>query len=148
MPQTKQEYVEDLRNFVRDKEELNRLLDFEEESSHGELEQAIEYALDEINTFPPIFADEYSVESFPHKSLLIRGAAIWLLQSAGILQSRNRLNYSDGGVTVQVSDKAGEYQTWIQNFSQQYYQQLKSFKLSKNMDRVWGGHSSDYDRGY
>lgn len=148
MPQSRQDYIEDLRNFLRDKEPLNRLLDFDLESSDEELGQALDYAIDEINVAPPVLSKEYEIDSFPHKSLLLRGAAIWLLQSAGILQSRNQLSYSDGGVTVEVSNKAGQYQSWIQSFSQQFYRQLRSFKLSENMDRAWGGFTSDYDRGF
>ena len=49
---------------------------------------------------------------------------LFLLFSSGILNSRNRLNYSAGGVQVNVSDKAGEYGNWI-NLLLSRYNQLK-----------------------
>lgn len=141
----KEEYIDRLRRFVRDREELNRLLDFEKESEDKDLKIALESALDEINGFPPIIK-HWSFDEFPYPSLLLRGAAIWLLESAGIMKSRNRLQYQDGGTSVNVNDKAGEYQSWIQNFTQKYFQRLKQFKVQKNMDRAWGGFQSDYHR--
>lgn len=49
MAKTMTEAVNDLRNFVKDRAELNELLDTTTENSNDELEDFIVDALDEIN---------------------------------------------------------------------------------------------------
>ena len=55
MAKTMTEAVNDLRNFVKDRVELNELLDNNTENSNEDLQSYIEDALDEINnTYMPI----------------------------------------------------------------------------------------------
>lgn len=140
----KDDMVETLRRFLKDYGELNRILDRDRELEDDDLEQALEMAVDEFDMMPPILSIDFSVDNFPSKSLLLHGAAIWALESAGILQSRNRLNYSDGGIQVQVSDKAQSYQSWIQMFLQRYQRRAKQIKRQLNLERAYGNVHSEY----
>lgn len=137
------EYVSKLRRYLRDHSELNRLIERGEELGDEDLEFALEMAIDEFNTTPPPIG-EFTLSGFPSDSLLMRGAATFALESAGILQSRNRLDYSDDGLTVRVSDKAQDYQSWIQSFTQKYFNRLRQIKIQKNMQNAYGGFGSDY----
>lgn len=135
--------VEQLRQRLQDTPETNRLK-VGEELGDEDLEQCIHMAIDEFSTLPPIIGD-FGVSDFPSDSLLMRAGTIWALEQAGFLQSRNRLQYSDNGLNVQVSDKAQDYQAWIQQQAQRYYQTARRIKIQENVRRAYGGSSSAYD---
>lgn len=133
-----------LRLFLNDTAELNRLIR-QEETDAPHLDLAINLAIDDYNiTSPPLaFAQ---VDSFPSIYLLLHGAAIQTLKMAGILQSRNELNYSSGGVTVRTFDKTRNYQSWITMFMQDYERKKLNFKISQNIGAAMGfGIHSEYN---
>ncbi len=130
--------VEQVRLFVRDYPELNRLVKGKE-SSDRMIAWAIQDAVDDWNSTPPLITYVDAL-THPSTSLLIRGAAIALLQSVGILQTRNHLSYSDGsGVSVNSSDKAPVIQSWLQLFMNYYEQKKKQMKIALNIEGAWGG---------
>jgi len=131
-----------LRKFLRDIDELNKLLEGKE-STDSQLRMAIEDALDDWNTTPPLLTP-VTLENHPAPRLLLRGAAIEVLMSAGIFYSRNRLNYSDGGITVAVFDRAQDYQAWANRFAQEYEAKKASTKKAINIAQGWGGIPSEY----
>lgn len=131
-----------LRRFLRDDPKLNKLIR-ENESSDRQLCDALEDAVDDWNNTPPPIG-KVTIETHPSTKWLIRGAAIEILTSAGILQSRNRLSYSDGGVSVTVSDKAGDYLTWIRELVQQYEEAKREIKKTINISMAWGSVPSEY----
>jgi hypothetical protein len=63
-----------------------------------------------------------------------------------MLQTRNQLNYSDGGISVQASDKAPMIMQWIGMFRSTYEQKKKDYKISMNLSMGFDGQSiqSDY----
>lgn len=131
-----------LRKFLRDIDELNELLEGKE-SSDSQLRMAIEDALDDWNTTPPLIT-KVTIENHPAPRLLLRGAAIEVLNSVGIFHSRNRLNYSDGGITVAVHDRAQDYQAWASRFKSDYEQKKGDIKKAINIAGGWGCVSSEY----
>lgn len=131
-----------LRKFLRDIDELNKLLEGKE-STDSQLRMAIEDALDDWNSTPPRLAPA-KLENHPSPRLLLRGAAIEVLCSAGIFYSRNRLNYSDGGITVAVFDRAQDYQAWATRFTNEYERKKAALKKSINIEGGWGCVSSEY----
>lgn len=135
--------LDQLRNFLRDHPKVNRLLGGQEESNDEDLALALHNALDEFNTMPPPIG-QYGFENFPSRSLLIHGAAIWALESAGILESRNRLQYSEGGLNVAVSDSAQDYRAWIQSFTQKYMRRMQKLKKTINLESCYGQTESEY----
>ena len=121
-----------LRLFLNDTPELNRLIR-RQESTAEKLDLAILLAIDDYNiTMPPL--GNSNIGTFPSIWLLIYGATIQVLRSAGLLQSRNDLAYSSGGVSVRLWDKTQNYQSWIMQFVQEYENKKKNFKISLNVN--------------
>lgn len=130
-------FVKTVRMFLRDTPELNRLIDGVENSDR-QIVWAIADALDDFNTTPP-FITRVGLSSFPSKSLLLRGTVIALLQSIGLLQTRNHLSFSDGGIQVGVNDKTPFIQSWIQLFKNDYEEKKQRIKVAINIESAWGG---------
>jgi len=130
--------------YLRDYPELNRLIDGEETSDRM-IAWAVIDTLDDINNRPP-FVGSFTVSTFPYRSLLLRGTVITVLESVGILQTRNQLQYSDGGISVGASDKAPMLMQWVQMLSTSYEQKLDKWKISRNITEAFNGESvmSDY----
>ena len=133
-----------MRQYLRDFQELNRLIDGEETSDRMIAWSVID-ALDDINNTPPLIG-QYTVETFPYRSLLLRGTVITVLESVGLLQTRNQLNFSDGGIQVGVSDKAPMIMQWINMLRSSYEQKKQQYKIAVNISQVFDGSAilSDY----
>ena len=129
-------FVNQVRSFMRDYKELNRLI-AGEESSNRQIVWAIMDCLDDFNTTPPF--TQFNLYTFPSKSLLVRGTVITLLESIGLLQTRNHLSFSDGGLQVGVSDKTPFIQSWLQLFKNTYEEKKTRLKVSYNIESSWGG---------
>lgn len=141
---TKTEFLGKVRSYIRDTPALNALLDGKE-TSDAEMELCLELALDDFNTSPPLIGN-FPIESHPSQSLMMIATVYWILQSAGILQSRNQLEYSSGGITVRTSDKTPLYQSWIAIFMQSYEAKKANLKKSINAEQAYGGISSEYSQ--
>ncbi len=126
-----------VREFTRDFPELNRLI-AGVESSNRLIYWALADALEDWNTTPPLIGPAV-IENFPAKRLLVRGAVINLLESVGLLQTRNHLTFSDGGLQVGVSDKTPLIHSWLQYFKNDYEQKKLRLKVSMNIEAAWGG---------
>lgn len=132
-----------LRLFLNDTPELNRLIR-REESTDEKLDLAMDLATDDYNITPPMLGVS-SLSNFPSLYLLIYGSTIQVLRSAGILQSRNELAYSSGGVSVRIFDKTQLYQSWINQFIAEYERKKQNFKISTNINNAMaGGVASEY----
>lgn len=129
------------RLYMRDFRQFNALID-DEETPDSIMDLCISLTVDDFNTTPPNTG--FDIVNFPSKYLLLIGTVIQVLRSAGILQSRNRLNYSDGGITVSTSDKAPEYQAWIDRMQREYEDKKKRLKRSLNAEAAYGGIFSEY----
>lgn len=131
-----EQFVGVVRMYLRDSPELNRLIQGEEHSDRL-IAWAIIDALEDFNVTPPFTA--YQLTNFPSKSLLRQGAVINLLESVGLLMTRNHLNFSDGGIQVGVSDKTPLIQSWIQLFTNKYEDRKNKIKIALNIENGWGG---------
>jgi hypothetical protein len=131
-----------LRRYVRDYANLNRLFRSQEHTT-DDLDLALDMTIDDFNTeMPPL--GTYTISTFPSLWMLMHGSAIHLLESAGMLQARNELPYSSGGVSVRTFAHGPEYRAWIQKFEARYYSKMKSYKMGLNLTQGWGGVSSAY----
>jgi hypothetical protein len=134
-----------VRTKLRDFPELNRLVEGRE-TSDREIALAIAETVDDFNNTPPLI-DSYGIENFPSVSLLIRGSIINVIESVGLLQTRNQMVYSDGeGVTVNVSDKTPMLLQWLQLFTNQYEAKKQRLKKALNLQGALNGThlSSEY----
>lgn len=132
-----------LRLFLNDTPELNRLIR-RQESTDDKLDLALVLAIDDYCITPPLLG-QLSIENFPSPWLLLYGATIQVLRSAGLLQSRNELMYQAGNVSVRIFDKTGLYQSWIATFMQDYERKKQAFKIAQNIAGALGdGVRSEY----
>lgn len=129
-------FVQTVRMFMRDYPELNRLI-AGVESTNRQIVWAVADALDDFNTTPPFTG--FGLSTFPSKSMLVRATVISLLQSIGLLQTRNQLSFSDGGIQVGINDKTPFIQSWLQLFSNSYEEKKLRLKVSYNIESAWGG---------
>lgn len=132
-----------VRAFLRDYAHNNRLT-AGEESSNADIDLGILLALDDFNfaTVPLIGAR--SLANFPSISLLVLGASVWILKSAGILQTRNFLNFSSGGISAVFSDKTQAYQSWISMLQREYEAKKSEVKVSTNIAGAYGSVATAY----
>jgi hypothetical protein len=137
--------IRSLRNMIRDKKELNRLLMGHYENNDPELEQCIIQALIDWNMSPPILSP-VTLASHPNKHLLLQCAAIQALTSAGIWHSREHMPGSDGGTSADDHAKAGEYSGWIERFEAAYERKKSDQKTALNIAYAMGsmGVMSEY----
>jgi hypothetical protein len=134
------QFVADTRMYLRDFAELNRLVAGVESSDRMIAFCAVE-AISDFNTTPPNLG-LYNFSSFVQKgwvSMLRIGTIINVLTSVGILQTRNHLPFSDGGLNVSVSDKTPLLQSWIQLLSAKWEGQKQSVKISENIAQLLNG---------
>jgi hypothetical protein len=135
-------FREAVRRYLRDQVQLNTLL-AGHETDDVSLDLCIELALSDFNTTAPVITN-YSIKTFPSFIILLYGTIVHVLQSAGVLQARNELNYSSGGVSVQISNKAGLYASWLDRFLKQYEVKKTNLKVQINAAQAWGGIESEY----
>ena len=129
-------FVQVVRAYLRDTPELNRLI-AGLENSNRQIVWAIYDCIDDFNTTPHFTS--YVLENFPSASLLLRGTVIGLLQSVGLLQTRNHLQFSDGGIQVGINDKTPFIQSWIQLLQNAYEEKKQRIKVAINIENAWGG---------
>jgi len=145
MPQvlTYGNFVPEVRAYIRDFPELNRLISGEETSSRL-IEYCVHLAIDEYNTTPPL-TGAHLISNFPSRVILLHLTIIHILISVGILHSRNRFSYNDGGFSVETEQQEGLYQRWIQLLRSQTAPQMQALKVAKNIEGGWGaGVGSEY----
>jgi len=136
-------FVNTVRMYMRDYPELNRLISGTEHSNR-QIAWAILDALDDWNSTPPLIS-RVGLSTHPSSRLLLRATAIALLESVGILQTRNNLTFSDGGIQVGTSDKTPFIMNWLQLLKQDYEDKKLKMKIAINIEQGWdGGVSSEF----
>ncbi len=139
--ETFKSFVAMVRLYTRDNPELNRLI-AGEESTDRMIMWAVLDALDNFNGTPH-FTD-MSLEELlgrNQRSLMLRLTVEALLESVGLLQTRNHINYSDGGINVGVNDKTPLIMNWLQYFRAFTEQKMQRVKVSMNIEGILGPNS-------
>jgi hypothetical protein len=142
------QFIYSVRMYIRDYPELNRLV-AGEESSERQLAWAAIDAIEDFNGTPPntglyTFSD---LMARGQASLLRKGTILNTLISVGLLQTRNHLPFSDGGLNVAVSDKTPLLQSWISIFQRQWEMGRDRVKVAWNIENFFGtgsGTHSEY----
>ena len=139
LPPSMSAFVQEIRAYMRDYPELNRLTEGEENSDRM-IVWAIIDTLEDFNSSPPPITLPF--EQIP-KSILRYGVVSTLLESVMLLSTRNQLAYSDGGINVNLDKTPLLMQ--MQNMLRQLYDLKKrEFKISKNIEGGYGSISSEY----
>lgn len=149
MTDTTRSFIQMVRFYMRDIAELNRLT-AGEESSDRQIAWAVLDALSDFNGTPPPLG-EFSLEyllSAGHANLLLRMTVIALIESVGLLQTRNHINYSNGGITVGVNDKTPMLMNWLQYFRSITEQRRLQVKVSMNIAGLLNSGSSGVHSEY
>lgn len=137
--------IEWVRILLRDYPELNRLTAGYDHSDRH-IYWAILSALSDWAATPPFLGQDlaYILER-GWDGLFAKGVAIELLQSLGILHTRNYLAYSDGGVNVQTENPQ-MLQSWLQLFKNEYEQKKSRALAAANIQMAMsgGGVHSEY----
>jgi hypothetical protein len=135
---TMQAFVQTVRLYLRDHPQLNRLV-AGEESSDRIIAWAVLDALSYFNGTPHFTSftlPDLIARSQQH--LMTRLTAISLLESVGLLQTRNHLNYSNGGINVGVNDKTPMIMNWLQYFKASTDQMVARVKVAFNVESILG----------
>lgn len=128
--------VQHVRLYSGDLPEFNRLIEGTEVSDE-KIRMAIQLYINNFNTHPPITNEKYVATTFPNYKLLFHGVMIELLVMAGIVHSRNFLNFNDGGVSFTVNDKGNDYMQWIQTLMQTHAQEFQNVKVGINAEEAY-----------
>jgi hypothetical protein len=141
-PLTFDDFVPEVRAFIRDFPELNRIITGQE-SSNRLINYCANLAVDEFNTMPPL--TRYGITNFPSRNILLYLTICHLLFSVGILKSRNRFQYSDGGWSSDTEQQDTLYLNWIRLLRGQITPQAQALKIALNIEGGWGaGVGSEY----
>lgn len=131
-------FVGIVRLYMRDHPELNRLVRGEE-SNDRQIAWAVLDTLSNFNGTPPLTI--YTLEELlgrAQHSLLVRMTVVALLESVALLQMRNHVNYSNGGINVGVNDKAPMIMQWLQYFKSSTEQLKLRVKVALNVEQILG----------
>jgi hypothetical protein len=132
-----------VRQFLRDNARNNRLI-AGEESSNADIDLGILLALDDFNFATTPLLGPRNLANFPSIALLVLGASVWILKSAGILQTRNFLNFSSGGISAVFSDKTQAMQAWISLLQREYEAKKSEVKMFENVNSAYGSVATPY----
>ena len=139
MGRTFESFVPIVRQYLRDFPELNRLVRGEETG-----DRFIAWAiLDAISRFngTPHFTQLTLDDLLARQQhwLLLRMTVETIIESVGLLQTRNHINYSNGGINVGVNDKTPMLMNWLQLFSARTDQMITRVKVALNIEPLLGG---------
>lgn len=137
-----QSFIQTVRLYLRDHPQLNRLV-AGEESSDPIIAWAVLDALSDFNGTPHFtnFSLDELLARNQH-SLLLRMTVTSILESVGLLQTRNHLNYSNGGINVGVNDKTPLIMNWLQYFKSTTEQRKQQVKVALNIESILGPNNA------
>jgi len=133
-----QGFVHIVRTYTRDHPLLNRLI-AGQESSDPIIAWATMDAISDFNGTPHFTSlGLEDLLSKNQQALLTRMTTITLLESVGLLQTRNHINYSNGGINVGVNDKTPLIMNWLQYFKGSIEQMKQRVKVAINIEGILG----------
>lgn len=135
-------FVQVVRDYHRDHPELNRLI-AGQETNNRIVAWSVLDAISLYNGTPPITMD--TLETLLNRQqhyLLLRLTTITILESVGMLQTRNHINYSNGGINVGVNDKTPLIMGWLRYFRSFSDQLMTRVKVAQNIDSILGPGNS------
>lgn len=127
-------HIQAVRLFMRDFAEINLLIRGEESTDRMIAWATFDFLSDFNGT--PHFTNMSLCDLYykNQQSLAIRGTVITLLQSVGLIYTRNHLPFSDGGLSVAINDRAPMIQAWLQLFQSAYEQRKRLVKTAINIE--------------
>lgn len=135
-------FVQMVRGYTRDFPELNRII-AGEESTDRQIAWSVLDALSDFNGTPhfTMLSIDDLLQRNQH-ALLMRMTVISLIEQVGLLQTRNHINYSTGGINVGVNDKTPMLMQWLQYFKASTEQMKQRVKVALNIEGILGPSNS------
>lgn len=128
--------VDLVRRFIRDQPKLNALIQ-KHESDEDEIKLAINMAISDWNSTPPLLPP-VGLDNFPVFDWLIVASAMFVLQSAGVLQYRNEMPFNDSGITVNPWSKGPAYTNLAGMWANMVETKKREYKIAINYGRTFG----------
>lgn len=136
------DWIRDVRVYYGDLPEMNELTEGTEWSDE-KIRLATQLYIHHFNNVPPKLREEFwEVDGFPSGMVLMMGVGIQMLTMAGVLESRNYLNFQDANVPIQINDKSSDYQRWIQQLVNEHNEAAKRIKIAQNAEEAFGFKTS------
>lgn len=129
---SRRDVVRRVRDYLRDYEEINTLIDGEE-SPEIAISNVLDIILDEVNSEPPPVG-LLLAQNIP-LNILVDGVCSRLLESVAALQARNNIAFSAGGVSVQF-DQYQTYMSLSQTLRARFEQALRRWKVAMNAQQA------------
>lgn len=133
-------FVAGVRLYLRDHSALNRLIKGQETNDRM-IAWCVMDAISDFNGVPPLIG-AYTFDAMMQLSLqstLRIGTVIRVLESVGLLQTRNHLPFNDGGLSVAISDKAPLLQSWIDRLKADWDARVRQTKIGLNIESLLDG---------
>lgn len=130
--------VENVRFFIRDYAELNRLTKGKDHSDRHIMWAVLDTLSDWSSTPPFLGIDLTGIIQRGWQSLFIRGVAISLLDSLHFLHLRNFVAYSDGGTNLQIENPQ-LIQAAMQLLKNEYEQKKQRVLIAANIEGALTG---------
>lgn len=126
----------DIRTFLRDIPEANKLLD-DYEFTPEEIRAAQTHCIDYYNEALPILT-AYDYTEFPYRYNMLKGTVAHLLFTAAHSYRRNHLQYNIPGAAIAPDNKAQDYDAIGNNLWNEYKLWVAQIKRSENMYQGFG----------
>jgi hypothetical protein len=133
--------IDTIRQFIQDYQQNNYLLN-EQEFTDSDIQLSMNLAVDMFNSIPPRSVT-YQVSTFPSDAILMYGTLGFMFEGRAALLARNHLEYTDGGLTVPVEERAQLYLSLAATYKQQFQTYSEQYKINSNLESGWGSVSSD-----
>jgi len=131
-----------VRQIVKDKKELNILLENDFQSPDPLIDTAMDLAVSDFNAQVPL--TNYNRDNFPNEAVLLYGTLHYLAAGEAERQLRNQVNYNAQGMSTNLDDKFPQYQKLASYYYQMFMQKAQQLKKFINMESAWGGVESAY----
>ena len=130
-------FVDVVRMYMRDYPHLNRLTAGEETSSRM-IAWAVVAALDDWNSSPP-FIGTFSLTNFPSMSWLREATVMRVLEGVILLNTRNHLDFQDGGIQVSKGTSISMTQNFVGMLNARLENKKDRIKASINIEQAMDG---------
>jgi len=144
-PTPPHEWIEALRDYLRDYAEDNDLLDFTQEHSDAQLRKAWGKALVDWNSSPPLIP-AVNFTAHPARFLLLLKACVEVLRSVSFKLMRNEVSFNAGSVSYDIRVQWQRYERAIGALTDEYEQKKAAVKVAINMGRAFGDSFSEFHR--
>lgn len=135
--------IAEVRDYLRDYRELNTLITGEEHSDRN-IGWAILDTLTEFNSTPPRLSVQYTLNNFPDRVLLKKGAIYQLVQQVSFLMTRNLVSFSDGGISVSMDHKVNMLMQMARWLYEEYNMRVANLKRALNIELMMTGGTGSY----